>query len=130
MLHVTREGVVTGSYWDDIRKVERERVGIYLKQKEDKDRSNYINAMKAATIISDIPKPPESKVKGRQKRKPSPKTKLSLYDIHGDKAEKLYVDGFTIKQIADELNIKYVTAQKILNKRSREAMKFLRDHSL
>lgn len=130
MLHVTREGAVTDSYWTTLRQLERERASMIVRAREAKDHQNYIDAMKDTPIISDIPKPPARKVEGRQKRKPSPKTKQSLYDIHGDKAEQLYIDGFTIKQIADELNIKYVTAQKILNKRSREAMKFLRDHSL
>ena len=127
MLHVTRDGVVTGSYWETLRNIEQQRAGLITKAKELKDRQNYVNAMS----IEPVPVPvPVSKVEDRRKRKPSPKTKLSLYDIHGDKAEQLYIDGSTIKEIAEELNIKYVNAQKILSKRSREAMKFVRDHSL
>lgn len=114
MLTVTREGKVTGDYWAGIRKVEQARVRLAVEQIEQKQAEQYVAAVKA------IPKAqPAGKTDGRQKRKPAKKTKPTLYDEIGETIEKLYIDGWTMKQIAGQFFISTQTVSKILKKRDR-----------
>lgn len=104
MITVTREGVITGDYWEGIRKVERQRAGQAIADKERQQEEQYAAAMKSAI------KPPKGAKKKRKKKK------LTLHDKHGARLYKLYQEGLSAKEAAAIVGVSYATALSSINK--------------
>ena len=112
LLHVTKDGIVTGDYWGGIKKVEKEKEKSVLDYREQNQVENYHQAIKE--------KPPSIVKKARKKKRVMDKP--SMYDLHGKKIEKLYDNGRGISQrdIAAKLKISYSTVNTILKRRLQE----------
>ncbi|NLB52071.1 MAG: response regulator transcription factor [Syntrophomonadaceae bacterium] len=119
LIHVTKDGIVTGDYWGGIRQVEKDKVKQAIKYREQKQREEYFNAIQAAKSTIE---PPTGKINGRRKRKSSKKTKPTMREIYGEQIERLFVDGFTMKQIASTIGISTQTVSKIIVQMKKEAM--------
>lgn len=113
LLHVTKDGIVTGDYWGGIKKIEKERAKSVLDYREQNQAEIYHQAIKE--------KPPSTFIKKARKKK-RVMDKPSMYDLHGKKIEKLYNNGRGISQrdIAAKLKISYSTVNTILKRRLQE----------
>lgn len=110
MLTVTRDGHITGNYWEGIRRIEKERAKETLERAEQRQRDNYRNAVEAAARW----KPAEEKTIKKPNRKGAGRPTYA--ELYGETISDLHFYGnYTNAQIANKLGISMTSVKNILS---------------
>jgi hypothetical protein len=117
-VNVTREGTVTGDYWESLRTVERERAAMVSRQAEQTHAANY----KTAVIIEQKRQQDQAKAAGKKTKEKAAKKKPNYYEQWGETIERMYIDGWKINDIAACCRMKASTVRTILAKKEKEAL--------
>lgn len=110
MLTVTRDGQVTGDYWEGVRKAEMVLAKAAIAAREQR----YIDDYQRAKATEKIPKPAKKHKRGRYAGRES------YYSQFGDRIERMFLDGQTYREISTELGISYDSARLILQRKMGE----------
>lgn len=127
MLTVTKEGQKTGDYWAGIREVEKARAVKGLELIEQRQVADYVEAKIAERRWRKVlakkavkrAKEEAAAAKAAEKKKRGPRQN-TLYHKWGETIERLYLDGWRRKDIAEYCKISLGSVKLILQRKAKE----------